>query len=378
MQRDTDLEQVNQFVLHKQHLARNSRAESGHLVDVVKDLCGLHAQVASTPYLSLWNRVTDFEKEDLSRQLYEKRTLVKIWSIRATVHIVPTDHVVEYYQATRKIGRRNLFKPGPVHRKIIETLDKRGPLTTQELAGHIFELKERIQTPYGEMSMGQLRLRELSQATILVPVKPKGDWKSSLHTYANFKTWLPNVDLEALNEQEAQKKIISRYLSGFGPAAVEDIAWWIGIAQGEIKKNLNGMRDTIEQINIRGLDGAFLILKSDGDRLRRVSPGNDTVHLLPKFDPYIMGYKKRQRLIPAEHEKKAYWSTRAEVSPAILVNGRIVGTWNHKEENDRITIALSLFEKANKSLGNTIKQQAGKLARFISGKDPDIVFQHDS
>ena len=142
MHSDTDLDKVNQFVLYKQHLAEKSKAGSKHLGDVVKDICGLHAQVASTPYLSLWNRVVDFKKEDLSKELYEKRTLVKIWGMRATVHIVPTDHVVEYYQATKRIGRRHLFKPGPIHKKIVKVLDEKGLLTAQELSEHIVELKK--------------------------------------------------------------------------------------------------------------------------------------------------------------------------------------------------------------------------------------------
>ncbi|MDL5503614.1 MAG: crosslink repair DNA glycosylase YcaQ family protein, partial [Candidatus Methanoperedens sp.] len=99
MQRDIEIEEINQFVLHKQHLAEHSKGERKFLVDVVKDICGLHAQVASTPYLSLWNRIDNFQHEDLSTELYERKSLIKIWGMRATLHIIPADHVVEYYQA---------------------------------------------------------------------------------------------------------------------------------------------------------------------------------------------------------------------------------------------------------------------------------------
>ena len=88
-----DQDRVCRFVLHKQHLANESAAASRRLVAVVKDICGLHAQIASTPYLSLFNRIKDFQKDDLTRSLYEKRILVKIWGMRATVHIVATEQV---------------------------------------------------------------------------------------------------------------------------------------------------------------------------------------------------------------------------------------------------------------------------------------------
>jgi hypothetical protein len=60
-----DLDRLCRFVLHKQHLAHESKAASKKLVVVVKNICGLHAQIASTPYLSLFNRLKDFQKDAL-------------------------------------------------------------------------------------------------------------------------------------------------------------------------------------------------------------------------------------------------------------------------------------------------------------------------
>lgn len=374
MYKDIDLEEINQFVLYKQHLAEDSKVESKYLVDVVKDICSLHAQVASTPYISLWNRIENFQKEELTKELYEKRTLVKMWGVRATLHIVPTDHVVEYYQATRRVGGRHpLIEFEPIHKQMLKILDEKGPLTAQELIDHISELKNRIQTKYGNMTLGAWSLRQMCHSTLLVPSKPKGDWKSNLHTYVNFEKWLPSVNLQALNEQEAKKNVIFHYLSGFGPAMVEDIAWWISITKGEVKEILKEMSDKVEYIKIRGLEGTFVIFKSDLDHLQGFSIGKDTVHLLPKFDPYIMGYKNRQRIVPAKYEKRVYWSTRGEISPSILVNGHIIGTWSHKEEKNKIKITLSLFEKTNKTLLNEIKQQAKKFACFMGENDSEII-----
>jgi polyhydroxyalkanoate synthesis regulator phasin len=291
--------------------------------------------------------------------------------MRRTVHIVPTEHIAEYYQATKRVGGRRTFQLTPVHKKIVKTLDEKGHLTAQELAEYIGELKKKVQTPYGDMSIGQLRLRELTQSTTLVPVKPRGDWKSNLHTYTSFKTWLPAVDLQVVNEQEAKKRIIYRYLSSFGPVAIEDIAWWIGIAKSEVKEILEGLGDDVARIAIRGLEGEYFVSASDVEQLEKCPSGKDTAHLLPKFDPYIMGYKNRQRLISPKYEKKVYWSTRAEVSPTIVFNGRVIGTWSHSEENSKVSIALAPFEKANKHVMSAIEQQAEKLASFIGGQDAE-------
>lgn len=99
------------------------------------------------------------------------------------------------------------------------------------------------------MSLGQWNLRQMCHSAILVPSKPKGDWKSNLHTYVTFRKWSPSVDLHALNEHEAKEKVILHYLSGFGPAMIEDIAWWIGITKGEVKEILEEMGDKVEDKN---------------------------------------------------------------------------------------------------------------------------------
>lgn len=376
MHTDIDIDEINQFVLYKQHLTEYSKADNKCLVEVVKDICGLHAQVASTPYLSLWNRIDNFQKEDLSKELYERRTLIKIWGVRATLHIVPADHVVEYYQATKRAGGRHpLIKFEPIHYRILKILDEKGPLTAQELTDHISELKNKVKTKYGEMSLGQWSLRQMCHSAILVPGKPKGDWTSNLHTYVTFRKWSPSIDLNALSEHEAKENVILHYLSGFGPATVEDIAWWIGNTKGEVKEILEEMGDKVEDIKIRGIEGLFFILKSDLEHLQGFSFGKDTVHLLPKFDPYIMGYKNREKLISKEHEKRVYWSTRGEISSSILVNGRIIGTWSFKEDKIRVKITLSFFEKTNKSILNVIEQQAERLAHFMSGKNSEIILQ---
>jgi hypothetical protein len=88
-----------------------------------------------------------------------------------------------------------------------------------------------------------------------------------------------------------------------------------------------------------------------------------------------MGYRNRQRLVSAEYEKRVYWSTRAEVSPTVLVDGRIIGTWSHKEEKNIITITILLFEKTNKLHLNAIKQQVSEVTGLMGKNDFKIILQ---
>ena len=60
---------VNRYLAHKQHLLPAS-----HLADVVqvtRDIVALHATSATSPYLSLWARVPDFQCTALKDALYQ-------------------------------------------------------------------------------------------------------------------------------------------------------------------------------------------------------------------------------------------------------------------------------------------------------------------
>jgi hypothetical protein len=75
--------QINHFVLKKQHLAGSTSTD---LVQIVRDVGGLHATSSTTPYLSLLARMPRFEKADLDSALYEQRTLGKIRCVRKTIY----------------------------------------------------------------------------------------------------------------------------------------------------------------------------------------------------------------------------------------------------------------------------------------------------
>lgn len=93
-----NLDIINQYILHKQHLANNSK--SNDILEVVKDIFGLHATDPSASYLSLFARMNNFSKHDLERELYTKKSLAKIRCIRKTIFIIPIEILPTVLAAT--------------------------------------------------------------------------------------------------------------------------------------------------------------------------------------------------------------------------------------------------------------------------------------
>lgn len=62
-----DMDTANHLVLHKQHLTEESRIDN--IVQIVKDIGGLHTTSSIGPYLPLFSRTRNFIKEDLDKEL---------------------------------------------------------------------------------------------------------------------------------------------------------------------------------------------------------------------------------------------------------------------------------------------------------------------
>src|SRR5436190_7732571 len=84
-------EQVVAWRLRRHHLV--DRAAPSELVGVTGDVCGLHAQLMSSAELSAWARVDGLERGALDEALWTHKTLVKLWAMRGTLHLLPSADV---------------------------------------------------------------------------------------------------------------------------------------------------------------------------------------------------------------------------------------------------------------------------------------------
>jgi hypothetical protein len=148
---------VNDYVAHKQHLLPTSHSrgvEYNGVVKVVRDIVALHATNAAGPYLSLWARLPEFQRQALQAALYERRELVRVICMRTTLHIIPSEELPRFHQADAKRRRsaelqnaENLLVLAGVcekkqaratlkklHRRVLAVLTERGPSTVQEIS----------------------------------------------------------------------------------------------------------------------------------------------------------------------------------------------------------------------------------------------------
>src|SRR5262245_25721790 len=85
------------------------RAPAVDALRVVAELCGLHAQVMSPAELSLWARVEGLPREAVQEALWTTRSLVKLWAMRGTLHLLPA---AELGSGFPRSGRTRITETG--------------------------------------------------------------------------------------------------------------------------------------------------------------------------------------------------------------------------------------------------------------------------
>jgi len=382
-------DQLNHFLLRKQHLTADSRGQD--VLQVVQDLCALHATATATPYVSLWSRLTDFRQGQLDAELYENRALVRLLCMRATLHIVPAGQMVTFFQATRSCQRRDprilqqlLLQTGLCRedeeeqtlqrllQRVVEVAAEQGPSTVTELTARIPELAAKfsyaVDKPYGgELTLASQLVPWMCSEGWLVRARPRGSWRSNLYEYAVLASWLPGMDLQAQTPDEARIQLFRCYLAALGPATLEDMVWWSGLGKGQVKKALLTLHNEVAELEIEGNDG-YWILRADLDGLGQDEPAHEPlVSLLPSLDPYIMGYRDRRRFLPPEHYDQVF-DRSGNAFATVWVNGQVVGIWQQREES----LELLLWEHVHTE---ALLAEARRLLHFLTGSDGPVTIQ---
>jgi hypothetical protein len=356
------------WLLRKQHLTDESKAED--IVQIARDIYGLHATGPTTPYLSLFARARDFTRDKLDEELYVKRTLGKIRCVRTTVHILPRETIPIAFAATKGIVEPNsedfCRHLGVTKRQyeetskaILEILRGKG-LSTLELKKHLGS-KLNISPIVNLMCDRGLLMRGQSGR----------GWKSNTHTYYLFSDYFPEMDLNAVDQAQARELTVRQYLAGYGPATVRDISWWSGFTMTEVRRMLQSLAHETTEVAIPELKETYLMLAADEAAMRSLEfSDKPVVNLLPASDPYLMGYKERERYLDYKYYEMVF-DRGGNGTSTIVVNGRVVGVWGFSEV-PKPTVKLFLFHKLEKRLLRAVESRARAMGKFIGDKTATI------
>ena len=221
--------ELNRSTLGRQLLLRR---EPLGAVDAVRRLVALQAQHAASPYLALWNRLSGFDPADLDAA-FGDRAIVKATLVRITLHAIHRDDYRSFREAmhpTLRAARLNSrftasgLSPDDADALVPELLtfaDR--PRTTAEMEAW---LEARIGVPPKSGAWWGLR----SYAP-LVHAPTGGPWSFGLRPSYVASGARPALDPDP--SAASLQTLARRYLEGFGPASVADIAQFATVQRAQ-------------------------------------------------------------------------------------------------------------------------------------------------
>ncbi len=305
--------------LHNQHLLSPG-------ANPAADLCGLQAQFLRNAVHALRIRSSEVFVDDL----------VKTWTLRGTVHLVPERDLPRYirhcggpedvcqsgwYQWTA--GRK---QANPPEREV-----ELARLTLDAIAAGVDE-REALRAHLRSCGM-----TEQEEARVFNP------WGGMIAELANIGAIAFRVEetkryrlltlFEPLPEDAARLELARRYFTHYGPATLRDAAYFFHWTQAEITALLAHL--PVEAVVVDGREYFFI---PNGE------PSCDLpeVILLAGFDPLMMGYRKEDNpFLPPAH-LRGIFNLAGIVNPAILLHGRVVGKWKEKDGKVELTAFESI------------------------------------
>jgi hypothetical protein len=354
--------QVNAFRLTRHHLAGTQRS---NLLDVTSDVCGIQAQIMGCAHLALNARIPNLTREEIRASLYEKRTLVKAHCMRQTLHVLPSSQYATYISANRKTRAKQVrnvmdrFKitdreADQLTRVLLEDLAEK-PLAQKALRAAVRPQVSKRVRAWMDKVWGIVR------PAVVEGLVCYGPDEGNEITYVRTEDWLPKQ--KPIDPESAQRFLLRAYLRAYGPATARDFAFWSGISMKEVAAVWKSVEGEFSEVELE--DRKAYILREDEAALRKSSLKTPNLRLLANFDVFLLAHAEKSHMVHDRHYKKIY-RNQGWISPVILLDGKVIGTWSQKVTGKKRAIALQPFEKLPKSLDAQIESETQRITDFYT------------
>ncbi|PKK35596.1 hypothetical protein BWI96_15935 [Siphonobacter sp. SORGH_AS_0500] len=164
-------------------------------------------------------------------------------------------------------------------------------------------------------------------------------------TYVLRDEWISGKHIKT--REEALAEWAFRYFTSHGPATIADFAWWSGLTMNEAKMGLASVEPELARI-IFNHETYWMSPKMEP------APAH-TVHLLPSFDEFLLGYRDRSLALAKEHLFSVVGSNNGLFKPIIVKNGQVIGIWKRVMIKKEYQIETRFFDGKEVNIKDAIQ-----------------------
>jgi hypothetical protein len=353
----------DQVLAHRVAAHQLDTPATGGLVPLVRRLCGVHAQLASSAEAAVWLR-GGIGADELRRAVDPDRTLVKTWAVRGTLHLLPAADLPTWAAA---LGTRSFPRPpswyayhgvtvedmAAIEATVPEVLTGT-PVTRERLAAAVAERAGRPQLEPAVLSGWGAVLKPMAARGELAFGPPEG----RSVTFVAPRAWVG--DWETVEPATAVQDVLRAFLDAYGPANLDELQRWSALDKPVLRAAVTSLGDELVELDTEGHRG--WTTAAGAAAVAEAEPST-VVRLLPGFDPYVVGaLRQLDHLLPAPGLKPAVSRASGWISPVLVDGGRIVGTWTQELIGGRLVVEITPLGPLRRGVRKAAEADAARWA----------------
>jgi hypothetical protein len=332
---------------------------------VVRRLCGVQSQVASSAELAVRVRRQASRPGEVSRALSTGR-LIKTWAMRGALHLLTPEEAGAFLSlmaAGRSWERPSWQRYFGVNPEQVEVLR----LAVREaLDGAVLTRDELVAAVIAQRDLGHIgeALRS-GWGTLLKPLAWQGDLcfgpsrgnrVTFMRPEAASSHWagVPDPD-------EAAPVAIAVYFGSYGPATIDAFGNWLAggwFGKRQLRTWFGALGDRLAEVEVDG-ERAHVLAK-DLDKLASARP-TWAVRLLPGFDQYVLGSGTADGHVVPAARRAAVSKQGGWISPVVVAGGVVCGTW----ELDGERVGVAWFREAGRPPRRALEAEIARLSPIL-------------
>lgn len=225
-----------------------------------------------------------------------------------------------------------------------------GPMTRDEIGAHLAQIPHLRHLAAGAAGAGADSLYKPLHWWGDICFGPTRDGQTTFRLLRGDPGWpgLPEID-------EAGRRATILYLGAYGPATIENLAYWFTEGLGTPRRRLLGwLADLGDEVTAMTVDDVkTYALTADLDQMSAAEP-SEAVRLLPGFDPWIFGpgTAEVRLLVP---ERRALISRGANF---VIWGGVVSGTWRLRGKD----VTVSWFTESGAAPMTALRDEVRRLS----------------
>ena len=351
----------------------DARSQVSRPAEIVRTLCGAHAQVVSAAFWSIGLRSASLTEPEIRDALWTEHSLVKTFGPRGTVHLLAARDLPLWvgalsalppsYRGHTKEVRLTQSQTEEVVKAIAVALSD-AELTIDELSEAVIRATgpwagERIMPAFNDLwPRWRMALAQAGFCGALC----FGPNRGSKVTYTNPQRFLPGF--APAQERTALAWLLKSYLSAYGPATPQHFAQWLSASRRWATELFDSLSGELEPVEVNG-SLAWVVAGDTAFPSGKLQ----SVRLLPYFDAYIVGSQPRELLFPGQAAQRALTpSGQAGNYPVLLIDGIVAGVWHQRRSGRWLDITVEPFNQLTSTQRHSLNELVERIGAFLNAQ----------